>query len=227
MALGGLQKSRNWAGPGRGSQDGCRLGTAKAPVLIWGRSPPQGAGTNTQPATHPASHPPSHPPNYPLTQPASHPVPSHPATKPPTQSATQSPTQPLSYPPSYPATYPAIQLSTQPASQPPSQPATQPASHPPSNHAATRGTYLTHKTHQPTSPPAYDHSNTGHRSSLPADTGLRCPRTLGCPTWPAGQLAPGGRWSAGGSRWGAPVPPGQAYSLWPSLTHPDPAPSKP
>lgn len=153
VALGGLQKSRNWAGPGRGSQDGCRLGTAKAPVLIWGHSPPQGAGTNTQPATHPASHPPS-------------------------------------------------------------------------NHAATRGTYLTHKTHQPTSPPAYDHSNTGHRSSLPADTGLRCPRTLGCPTWPAGQLAPGGRWSAGGSRWGAPVPPGQAYSLRPSLTHPDPAPSK-
>lgn len=136
MALGGPQKSGKWAWPGRGSQGGCRLGTAEAPALIWGRSPPQGAGTNTQPASQPATHPPTQPPTQLATHPARHP-PSH--------------------LPSHSAIYPATQPPTQPASHPATQPPTQPSGHPPSNHAATRGTYLTHETQQPTSLQPFQH----------------------------------------------------------------------
>lgn len=179
VALGGPQKSRNWAGPGRGSQGGCRLGTAKAPVLIWGRSPPQGAGTNiqpasqppthpvTHPATHPASHPPSHPPNYPLTQPASHPV-----TQPPSHQATHPVSHPVTYPatqlstqlPSHPPSHPAIHPASQPASHPASQPATHPAIQPPTQQPRSHKRHLPY----PRDPPAHQLTTTPTLVTAPA-----------------------------------------------------------
>lgn len=74
-------------------------------------------------------------------------------------------------------------------SQPAGQPAT-PPSHPPSSHPATRRPLPCHQTHQPA---ADDHSSTGHLSSLPADTNLRCPGPLGAQPGLLGSWLPGGR----------------------------------